>query len=121
MVNKREFKKFVDAVGSSVCEEMMTAYHTVEGADRDAISKAIEQVLGAIGAAKSNANIFFDKGAKAFDNPKEYARAKEKFFRALFNKITNDFNHEVNSALKTFNAALPESAKADNKAAVAAQ
>lgn len=121
MVNKREFKKFVDAVGSSVCQEMMTAFHTVEGADRDAISKAVEQVLGAIGAARSHANIYFDKGAKGFDNHKEYRRAKEQFFRSLFNKITNDFNNEINSALKTFNAALPESAKADNKATVAAK
>lgn len=111
MTNKREFKKFVDAVGGSVCQEMMTAFHTVEGADRDAISKAIEQVLGAVGAAKSHANIFFDKGAKAFSSSKEYARAKEQFFRALFNKITDDFSQEINSALKTFNAALPESAR----------
>ncbi|MDE5806934.1 MAG: hypothetical protein K2H76_02370, partial [Muribaculaceae bacterium] len=119
MANKREFKKYVDALGASACEEMMYAYHTVEQADKDAISKAIEKVLLATNKARMNANIFFDRGAKAFADRKEYAKAKENFFKALFEKISNEFNDEVNAALKDFNAALPAEERERNKAAVA--
>ncbi len=114
MVNKREFKKYVDAVGASVCNGMMEAYYSIDGIDKEAVQSAVTKVLGAIGAAKSNANRYFDRGPKGFADMKEYARAKRDFFRALFNKITKDFSDEVNGALKEFNAAIPESARKAN-------
>ncbi|MBD5328564.1 MAG: hypothetical protein HDS03_01535 [Bacteroides sp.] len=119
MANKREFKKYVDALGASACDEMMYAYHTVEGADKNAIAKAIEKVLLATNKARMNANIFFDRGVKAFEDHKAYAKAKEAFFKALFEKVSNEFTEEVNAALKDFNAALPAEEKEKNKAAVA--
>ena len=61
-MNKQQFKKAVEAVGASMCDEMMTVYYNVEGADRDKISVAVAKVLGATGAAKANANRFFDRG-----------------------------------------------------------
>ncbi|MDE7160534.1 MAG: hypothetical protein K2O24_06815 [Muribaculaceae bacterium] len=114
MVNKREFKKYVDAVGASVCNGMMEAYYGVEGIDKEAVAQAVTKVLGAIGAAKSNANRYFDRGPKGYADMKEYARAKREFFRALFKKITEDFSKEVDEALKQFNAAIPESARKAN-------
>ncbi|MBD5236763.1 MAG: hypothetical protein HDS62_04395 [Bacteroidales bacterium] len=119
MANKREFKKYVDALAASACDEMMYSFHTVEGADKDAIAKAIEKVLVAANKARMNANIFFDRGVKAFENKEEYAKAKEAFFKALFEKVTTEFSEEVTSALKEFNAALPAEEKAKNKEAVA--
>lgn len=119
MANKREFKKDVEAVGSSACEAMMETYYNVKGVDKAAIEQAIEKVLGAIGAAQSNANIYFDKGVKAFSNPKEYSIEKKKFFVKLFNKITDDFNKEIEEALKQFNAAIPQEVKEQQKNEVA--
>lgn len=118
MANKREFKKYSEALCASLIDEMVSAYHNVPGADRDKISEAIQQVLGAIGKAKNNANIFFDKGRGAFEDAKAYAKAKRMFFRALFDKIDTEFNEEINEALKTFNAALPAEEKERNKEAV---
>lgn len=118
MANKREFKKFVEAVGASLVEQMMETYYNVKDIDKEAIEKAIARVLGATAAAKSNANVFFDRGMKSFENHAEYAKAKEQFFKALFKRVSKDFTNEVNGALKDFNGALPESVKADNKAAV---
>lgn len=108
MVNKREFKKYVDAVGASVYNGMMEAYYSTDGADKEGVQKAVTRLLGAIGAAKSNANRFFDRGPKGFGDMKEYARAKRDFFRQLFAKINKDFSEEVNAALKEFNAAMPK-------------
>ncbi|MDE7412875.1 MAG: hypothetical protein K2N05_03665 [Muribaculaceae bacterium] len=115
MANKREFKKYVDALGASACDEMMYAFYTVEGADKDAISKAIEKVLLATNKARMNSNIFFDRGAKAFADKKEYEKAKKNFFKALFEKVTTEFSEEIQDALKQFNAALPEDEKKKNK------
>ena len=119
MANKREFKKYVAALGAAACDEMMYSYYTVEGADKDAISKAIEKVLVATNKARMNSNIFFDRGVKAFADHKEYSKAKEAFFKALFEKVSTEFTEEINAALKEFNAALPAEEKARNKEAVA--
>ncbi|MDE6811021.1 MAG: hypothetical protein K2J15_01590 [Muribaculaceae bacterium] len=116
MPNKREFKKYADALGASVVEEMMVAYYNVEGADRQAIANAVGKVLSAIEDAKDKSNVYFDRGMKAFADHKEYSKAKREFFKALFNKIETDFSDQVENAVKEFNAALPESYKVSQKA-----
>lgn len=119
MANKREFKKFVEAVGASTCNEMMDAFYSVEGIDKDAVSKAIEKVLAATAAARSNSNVFFDKGSKAFHDRKAYAKAKQEFFDKLFKRINADFTNELDEALKIFNGAIPQNVKDQNKALAA--
>lgn len=115
MANKREFKKYVEALGASACETMMFTYYNVDGSNRDEIAKAIEKVLGAIGAAQSNANITFDKGVKAFPSIEEYSREKKNFYKKLFVKINSDFDKEIEEALKVFNAAIPADVKESQK------
>lgn len=119
MGNKREFKKTAEAIGASVCESMMTTYYNTSGVDKEAIEKAIANVLGAVGAARSNANITFDKGVKAFDSLATYSKAKNEFYKKLFVKISDDFNKEIDEALKQFNAAIPADVKESQKASVA--
>lgn len=118
MPNKREFKKYVDALGSSVIEQMTIAYYNIEGADREAIAEAVTKTLCAVGKAKNAANHFMGKGMRQFADHQAYAKAKRAYFKELFGKITDEFNADVNEALKKFNAALPESAKAAQKEAV---
>ena len=120
MANKREFKKYVDVLAASVMDEMVSAYYNVADVDQDKIAEAVKLVLGAVGKAKNNANVFFDKGQKAFEDAGAYAKAKQTFFRALFDKIETEFNEEINAALKVFNSALPAEEKARNKEAALA-
>lgn len=114
-MNKQQFKKAVEAVGASICDEMMSVYYNVVDADKDKISQAVAKVLGATAAAKSNANVYFDRGSKSFADLKEYNKAKSDFFKKLFNKIHEDFNSEISAALKLFNEAVPQSVKDANK------
>ncbi len=116
--NKRDFKKTVDAIGANVCDDMMVVYYNVDGVNKEAITAAIGKVLGAVGAAKSHSNIFFDKGHRAFNDMKQYSEAKRNFFRTLFQKINKDFSDEINAALKEFNDAIPEDKKEDVKKAL---
>lgn len=115
MANKREFKKLVDYLGSNVIDEMISSYYNVKGADRDKIAQAMELTLGAVGKAKSNANVYFDRGMKGFETKEDYTKAKKEFFVALFSKIETEFNEEINQALKLFNEALPADVKERNK------
>ena len=91
MSNKREFKKYVEAVGASACETMMSAYYNVESVDKAEVEKAMGMVLGAVGVARANSNVSFDKGPKAFENHAEYAKAKQAFSKSFlprFQKIS---------------------------------
>lgn len=115
MANKRDFKKAIEAVGASICEEMMTAYYNVKDADKNAIASSIQTVLSAIETAKDNANVYFDKGAKAFQDKGEYVKAKKEFFKTLFNKIHDDFAQQLDEAVKAFNKAIPQAVKDQNK------
>lgn len=115
MANKREFKKIIESVGDSACFQMVDIYDNVPNVDKDGVAKAVEKVLCAVAAAKSNADVTFDKGVKAFQNLAEYSKAKKAFYRQLFKKVTEDFYKDIDEALKMFNAAVPEEIKEENK------
>lgn len=115
-MNKQQFKKAVEEVGASICNEMMTVYYNVKGADQDKVSKAVAKVLGATGAAKANANKFFGKSHKAFGSKEEYVKEKQAYFKQLFKTIHADFNSEISAALKLFNEAVPQDVKDAQKA-----
>lgn len=115
MANKREFKKFATALGANVCEDIMINYYSIEGIDRKMAEESVGKVLAAVENATSRANVFFDKGARAFEDRKEYSRAKRAFFKDLFEKINKDFISEIDEALKMFNSSVPAEVKAHNK------
>lgn len=118
MANKRIFKKYVESVGDSACASMVDVYETVENIDKAKVADAVEKVLCAVAAAKSNADVTFDKGVKAFANLKEYSKAKQVFFKNLFKKVNEDFYNDLDEALKLFNSAVPQEVKDENKEAV---
>ena len=116
-MNKRDFKKYVESVGDSACASMVDVYENVENVDKSKVADAVEKVISAVAAAKTNADITFDKGVKAFDNIVEYSKAKKTFYKQLFKKIYEDFYKDLDEAVKEFNAAIPEEVKAENKEA----
>ena len=118
-MNKRDFKKYVENVGDSACASMVDIYETVENVDKVKVANAVEKVIGAVAAAKTNADITFDKGVKAFNNIVEYSKAKKAFYRQLFKRINDEFLSSLDEAVKEFNEAVPEEVKKENKAALA--
>ena len=117
-MNKRDFKKYVESLGNSACASMVDVCENYEDVDKEKAANAVEKVISAVAVAKSNADVTFDKGVKAFENIVEYSKAKKTFFKQLFNKIYEDFYKELDEAVKEFNSAVPENVKAENKAAV---
>ena len=116
-MNKRDFKKYVESVGDSACAQMVDVYENIDNVDKVKVADVVEKVISAVAAAKSNADVTFDKGVKAFDNIVEYSKAKKAFYKQLFTKINEDFYKELDAAVKEFNAAVPEEVKAENKQA----
>ena len=119
-MNKRNFKKYVEALGDSACASMVDIYDTVENVDKEKVANAIEKVLKTVETAKVNADVTFDKGVKAFESLKDYSKAKKVFFKQLYKKIYEDFYNGLDEAVKEFNAAVPDEVKEENKAAAKA-
>lgn len=115
MANKREFKKYITAVSESLNGEMMEAYYTIEGIDKDAIENAVIDVMKAGEVAIMMSNVKFDKGTNAFSNG-GYRKAKREFFRTVYAKANAEFTEAVNGAIKKFNAAIPAAVKEAQKA-----
>ena len=105
MANKREFKKYVNAVCESIINDMMTAYYHVEEVDKTAVEAAVADILMATENAILKSGIKF-----------AYHNAKRNFFKSLYRKINKEFSNNVNAAIKKFNAAIPASIKDANKA-----
>ena len=118
-MNKRDFKKYVESVGDSACASMVDVYDSTDNIDKSKVENAVTKVISAVAAAKSNSDITFDKGVKAFDNLVAYSKAKKEFYKQLFKKIYEDFYKELDEAVKEFNSALPTEVKEENKKAVA--
>ncbi|MCH5234298.1 MAG: hypothetical protein J1E16_03320 [Muribaculaceae bacterium] len=115
-MNKRDYKKYVESVGDSALASMVDIAESYDNVDKAKVTDAVQKVISAVAAAKSNADVTFDKGVKAFDNIVAYSKAKKAFFKQLFNKINENFFKELDEAVKEFNSAVPEEVKAENKA-----
>ena len=115
-MNKRDFKKYVESIGNSACKSMVDIFESGKNPDQTKVTNAIEKVLSAVETAKSNADVTFDKGVKAFNNIVEYSKAKKAFYKQLFKKIYDVFYNDLEEALKEFNAGVPEEVKEENKA-----
>ena len=116
MANKREFKKYVNAVCESIINDMMTAYYHVEEVDKTAVEAAVADILMATENAILKSGIKFDKTASAFDTEFAYHNAKRNFFKSLYRKINKESTHNVTAAIKKYTAAIPASLKDANKA-----
>lgn len=120
MATKRDFKKNVDAIGACACQPMVEALQKADEKTQKTIEDAITKIISATAAARSNADITFDKGVNAFQNLKEYSAAKRDFYKKLFDKINNDFAKELEEALAAFNSVLSPEDKEKNKSSVKA-
>lgn len=116
MANKREFKKYVTAVSQDIITTMMTVCYSTDGVNHDIVDKAVATILVAGENAICKSNVKFDKTEGASEDAHAFHKAKRNFYRSLFKKVNKEFTDAINEAVKQFNAALPESVKAANKA-----
>lgn len=111
MANKRIFKKSVNKLTSALIQDMMTASVVFDGSDKEAVDKAIINLIKGSETAVVKANVKFDKGVKAFESKAEYSKAKAGFFHDVFKKLKKEYSECVDSAMATFNGAFPSDLK----------
>jgi hypothetical protein len=107
-MNKREYKKAVTMLGSSVCVEIFNISCTTPGIDKNATDAAISQVWNAMIEANKGANISFGKGVKKFADHQTFRKERSKYYKALFQKLSSDFSAQIDEALKVVNKATSE-------------
>lgn len=118
MANKRIFKKYVTQVSTALVNDMMTIYYSFENIDKDAIDKAVINILKGGESAIMKSNVKFDKTLKAFENSRQYRKAKRDFYNGVYKKVNGEFKKCISDSIATFNNAIPEDLKNKLKAEV---
>lgn len=107
-MNKRQYKKAIDALGTGMCVEIFNIGVSTKGADSAKINEAINIVWSAMDATKHGANLFFPRKEREFDDRAAYNRARNEFYRAAFARLNSEFETQIDEALKLVNAAAPK-------------
>ena len=104
-MNKREYKKAIEALGTAMCVEIFNIGVTTKGADAAKINEAINIVWGAMDDTKRGANLYFPKKEREFADRAAYNRERNQYYRAAFERLNSEFETQVDEALKLVNAA----------------
>lgn len=107
-MNKREYKKAIDALGTAMCVEIFNIGVTTKGADSAKINEAINIVWEAMDDAKRGANLYFPKKVREFADRAAYNRERNQYYSAAFERLNSKFETQVDEALKLVNAATPK-------------
>lgn len=108
MANKRNFKKQIRYICGDIAGESLMAKVLVPGVDKEAMSEVILKTADLQTTALCRTNIAFDKAPKDFANKADYRRARCKYFRQAFAKLSETFNNQVLAIVKDMNAAMPK-------------
>lgn len=115
MANKRQFKKYVSNLSSSICQDMMTAYYNIDAIDTAGVDDAIIKILQATEMAIVNSNVRFDKVCSTFENAHQYNKEKQAFYKSLYSRINKDYVDSLKDAVHKFNESVPQEVKDANK------
>jgi len=107
MASKRIYKKILEATTASVCNEMMLeAVFCNDEEKQEKIERIVANMLAAYENSRIQSNVKYDKSPRAFDNDREYHRARRAFYRKMFDRIYADYNKVLNESIESFNALL---------------
>ena len=107
-MNKREYKKAVQALGASLCVEFFTIGNAAIDMNPGQVQECMNNVYAAMNKAIHGANAVFPKRQKEFATKSEYLKAKREFFRELYVNLSAEYSAVIDKTLKDFNAALPK-------------
>lgn len=107
-MNKREYKKAVQALGASLCVEIFTIGNAAKDMNPELVQECMNNVYCGMTKAKRGANTIFPKREKDFATKGEYLKAKRDFFRNLYVDLSAEYSAVIDTTLKGFNAALPK-------------
>lgn len=108
MANKRQLKKMIKFVAGDIAGECLFTEATFEGVDTSKIPAIIVHLAEAQDNAIEKVSVCFDKIAKDFDSNKDYRTARKVFFKKCYGTLLQQFNSEIEEAVKEMNALRPK-------------
>lgn len=111
MTNKRQLKKHIRYVCGELAVNLLIANANIRNFDTSKTSSIIENIAKLQESTIARVSFSFDKGAKDFDDRKEYHTARAKYFATAYAKLLEEFNKEVRNIVKEMNSAVPQEAR----------
>lgn len=118
MAKKRILKKNISRICGAIAGDAMLASYLDPKVDRAKIEDVVRRVAALQETARARVTFWFDKSPRDFAGDRAaYAKARSAYYRAAFEKLRSEFNHEAISIIKELNEAVP----ADVRQAVTAE
>lgn len=117
MATKRQLKKKIAYVCGELAAEVLLAAHLMNGVDRKAVNKIVNDIASLQTLALSRVSVAFDKV------PADYAgdaalfnKERTAYYKKAYASLKSDFGDKVLAIVKDMNAAVPASEREKLKA-----
>lgn len=119
MANKRQLKKQIKYICGDIACECIMARNYFSGINSEKMNEIIYNIASLQTSSLKRVSISYDKIVSDFGSKQEYNIARSKYFAEAYNKLTSDFNAEINKLIKAMNDILPSAQKEANIKALA--
>ena len=107
MANKRTLKKNISRICGALAGDAILAGY-FDNVDRSRIEDIVRRVAALQEVSRAKVSFWYDKAPRDFEGDlRAYHKARRAYFRAGFEKLRSEFNHEAISILKELNEAVP--------------
>lgn len=107
MANKRQLKKRISYVCGDLAGDLILGAHLIKGIDSEAVRKLLTEIAELQEETRAKVSFTFDKNTGAFDNKKEYNKARGAYNAQAFKKLRDDFGARAMEIVKEMNALIP--------------
>ncbi len=117
MANKRQLKKYMKEMASSLAGETVFILNFYDNIDEEKANSVIDRILVHMTEKISDVSVNFDKTCSEFYNNDrhQYRKDKRTYYKNCYKKLYEDFNSGVKDILKDMNALLSKEQLEENK------
>lgn len=108
MANKRDLKKAICYACGQMAGQCVLAESTINGADIEKWDKIIVDIALLQEKGLNRVSVNFDKTLSAFENRKEYKKARRAYFKQVEKALSEFMHTEAGKIVERMNALLPK-------------
>lgn len=121
MANKRQLKKFIRNFCGAAAAEILLARAAFPQMDRKKVYDIVKEIASLQSAALNCVTLTFPQSPDAFENSRQYSKARKAYFREAYSKLIEGFDAKMTDIVKKMNEALPEEARKEIKEFISAE
>lgn len=108
MGNKRTLKKNISLICGALAGDAIIAAHLDSAIDRNRLDDVVRRIAALQETSRARVSFAFDKALRDFGGDvAAYHKARRAYFRAAYEKLRSEFNHEAISIVKELNELVP--------------